>query len=815
MLTGQRRLPRPLLTIAHAVAPTRPSRRFPLEKTRAIGLLSIGVVWLLLGLVAVAGAASSTVTGLVKDALGRPLDGATVKLETSDGRTARRTSTDEQGKFVFAEVPPGTYALVAERGGFETATAIGTVTEAEGWSVDLTLASRQPLDVSVATKRLDDPRIATPPSVGSSTYEITSKAIQTQPGGANNPLTQVLLQAPGVTQDASSVGGIHVRNQMGNIQYRINGVTLPEGATLFGQSGGLSPRLAQSVTLLTGALTAEYGLRTTGIFDIETKNGALEPGGHLGMYGGSQSWIQPSAEYGGTLGRFSYFVTADYLQNSIGISPATPGGAIHDNTQQGHGFGYFELVLDATSKLSAVVGSFVGNFQIPNSPAGIPAFSVDGVTSFDSIKVNETQLEQNYFAVFSYRKAEAEWGLQVAAYAGYGSLSFHPDPLPDLLFNGISQRVSRGSLATGLQVDARYTLSPSHILRTGGVFSANRTTVQSTSSVLPAVDGVQTSESPFEIFNSTGKTGYIYGVYLQDEWRVLPLLTVNVGVRVDGYDAFRSEWQLSPRVNAVWRPTPTTVVHAGYARYFTPPRQEFVSSQTLAKFANTTAAPEVTQNSAPRAERANYFDVGVTQQVVHGFKVGLAGYYKQADYQLDEGQFGAPVFLTPFNYSSAYTYGVELTAVGTVGGFTGYGNLAAGRQWAKGLASSQALFSAEDFEYIQRHYIVTDHSQLITASAGLAYLWRTTQASVDMIAGSGLRRSVNHPNDSSNPPYQQLNIGLTHGFTLPAFGKLEARFDVINVLDNNYVLRDGTGVGVFAKQFGPPRGFFGGIKKIF
>ena len=793
----------------------RPSRRARRGACGAVARLSICVAVLLLELSAVACAAGGTVSGLVKDALGRPLGGATVRLETSEGLTARRTSTDDQGRFTFSDVPPGTYALVAERGGFETATAIGIVAEAEGWSVDFTLASRQPLDVSVATKRLEDPRIATPSAVGSSTYEITSKAIQTQPGGANNPLTQVLLQAPGVTQDASSVGGIHVRNQMGNIQYRINGVTLPEGATLFGQSGGLSPRLAQSVTLLTGALTAEYGLRTTGIFDIETKSGALEPGGHLGMYGGSQSWIQPSAEYGGTVGRFSYFVTADYLQNSIGISPATPGGAIHDDTQQGHGFGYFELVLDATSKLSAIVGSFVGNFQIPNSPGGIAAFSVDGVSSFDSTKVNETQLEQNYFAVVSYRKAEADWGLQVATYAGYGNLSFHPDPLPDLLFNGIAQRVSRGSIATGFQVDARYTLSTSHILRAGGLLSVNRTTVQSTSAVLPATNGVQTSDLPFEVFNSTGETGYTYGVYLQDEWRVLPLLTVNVGVRIDGYDAFRSEWQLSPRVNAVWRPTAATVVHAGYARYFTPPRQEFVSSPILAKFANTTAAPEVTQNSAPRAERANYFDVGVTQQILPGFKVGLAGYYKQSDYQLDEGQFGAPVFLTPFNYSSAYTYGVELTAAYAADGFTGYGNLAAGRQWAKGLASSQALFSAEDFEYIQRHYIVTDHSQLITASAGLAYLWRTTQASLDMIAGSGLRRSVKHPNDSSNPPYQQLNLGLTHGFTVPVLGKLEARFDVINVLDNNYVLRDGTGVGVFAKQFGPPRGFFGGIKKIF
>ena len=114
-----------------------------------------------------------------------------------------------------------------------------------------------------------------------------------------------------------------------------------------------------------------------------------------------------------------------------------------------------------------------------------------------------------------------------------------------------------------------------------------------------------------------------------------------------------------------------------------------------------------------------------------------------------------------------------------------------------------------------RHYIVTDHSQLITASAGVSYLWRSTRASVNLIAGSGLRRSVRHPNDSSNPAYQQLNVGLTQQLTLPAIGKMEARFDVINALGNDYVLRDGTGVGVFATQFGPPRGFFGGLQKVF
>jgi len=755
------------------------------------------------------------VTGVVKDALERPLPAARLRLETTDGRVTGRATADDRGRFTFTGVAPGTYAVVAEQTGFEPATAIVTVTDAEGASADLALVSQRPLDLQMAAKRLEEERIKIQPRIGASTYEITGRAIESQPGGENNPLSRVLLQAPGVTQDSSSAGGIHVREQMGNVQYRINGIVLPEGATLFAQSGGLSPRLASSVTLLTGALPAEYGLRTTGIFDIQTKSGAFDPGGYVGMYGGSHAWVQPSAEYRGTVGRFNYFLTGDYLQNGIGISPATPNGAIHDDTRQGHGFGYFEYLLDATSKASAIVGSFVGHFQIPNRSGVSPSFTVNGISEFDSAKVDETQREQNHFLVLSYLKAAGTFSVQAATFARYSTMSFRPDSLADLLFNGIAQKVDRSSIATGLQVDATYGLTPSHTLHGGIYLAAERTSVQAASEILPAMDGAQTSDQPFKIFDSRGKTGYTYSVYLQDAWRVLPTVTINGGLRLDGLEAFTSEWQLSPRLNVVWEATPTTTVHAGYARYFTPPRQEFVSTTSIARFANTTAESSVPLNSPVRAERAHYLDAGVTQQVVPGLKVGLDGYYKQSLYHLDEGQFGAPTFLTPFNYHTATNIGIELTASYVAGGFSAYANLAAAQQVAKGIVSAQALFTADDLAYIHDHYIVTDHSQLITASAGLSYLWRRTRVSLDLLVGSGLRRTVRHPNDATNPPYQQLDFGVTHRFTLPAIGNLEARFDVINALGQNYVLRDGTGVGIFAKQFGPPRGFFGGVRKEF
>ena len=774
------------------------------------------IALLLVALVAsVAVAAAGEVTGIVKDAFERPLPAARVRLETSDGRVADQVTTDEQGRFTFTGVAPGRYDLVAEGAGFEPTTMSVTVTEAGSVPINLVLASRLPLDVRVTAQRLEEERIKVQPKIGASTYEIDSQAIGNQPGGENNPLPRVLLQAPGVTQDSSSAGGIHVREQMGNVQYRINGIVLPEGATLFAQGGGLSPRLASSITLLTGALPAEYGLRTTGIFDIQTKSGAFDPGGYIGMYGGSHNWIQPSAEYRGTVGRLNYFVTGDYLENSIGISPATPGGAIHDDTQQGHAFGYFELILDSSSKISAIAGGFAGHFQIPTRPGVTPAFTVNGVSEFDSTKLDENQREENYFLVLSYFKKAGDLNLQAATFARYSKMSFRPDDLGDLLFNGIAQRVDRSSIATGMQIDGTYVLTPSHTVSGGVYLAAEITSVQSTSSVLPAAGGVPTSDQPFSIFDSRGKTGYTYSVYLQDAWKVLPTVTINGGLRLDGLEAFTSEWQLSPRLNVAWEPTRTTALHAGYARYFTPPRQEFVSTTSIAKFNNTTAEASVPINSTVRAERAHYVDAGITQQIIPGLKVGLDGYYKYSQYHLDEGQFGAPTFLTPFNYHTAINYGVELTASYTVGGFSGYGNLAAGQQVAKGIVSAQALFDADDLAYIHQHYIVTDHSQLITASAGLSYLWRETRVSLDMLAGSGLRRTVRHPNDATNPPYQQLDVGIAQRFKLPAIGQMEARFDVINLLGNDYVLRDGTGVGIFAKQFGTPRGFFGGLKKEF
>jgi len=781
--------------------------------------IAIGMLFLLLtDHPATALAAAGTVEGAIKDALQRPIPGAQLRLESGAGRVVGRTTTDDQGRFMFTGIAAGTYVVAAEKAGFETATAIVTVTETEGASAELTMASVKPLDVNVAFRKLEEARMEIQPRIGATTYSISKDAIQAQPGGDNNSITQVILQAPGVTLDSVQAGSYHVRNEHANVQYRINGVALPDGVSLFGQNGGLSPRLANSIDLITGSLPAEFGLHTAGIIDVQTKSGAFDPGGYIGMYGGQYSWLNPSAEYRGSVGRFNYFVAGDYLQNSVGINPTVANQMnepLHDDTKQGHGLAYLEYLVDPTSKLTGIFGTFVGHFQIPNSPDQVPSFTVNGISDFDSGKVNENQLEQNYYGVVSYLKALQDLTLRASIFARYSTLQFNPDALPDLLYNGISQKLVRSSIATGLQAEGSYVLTPAHTLRGGFVFNTEHMSVQQNSQVLPTVDGEQSSDTPFDIFQTTGLQSQIYSVYVQDAWKVLPTVTINAGMRFDYAHTLRDEYQPSPRINVVWTPTPTTTVHAGYARYFTPPPLVFTTTAQLNQFADTTAAPEVTKNSTPRAERANYIDAGVTQVIIPGLKVGLDLYWKEATNLLDDGQFGAPVFLTPFNYTRGYNYGVELTASYVMGNLTLYGNLAAARQWGKRINTAQSLFSADDLAYSYNHYIATDHSQLITASAGASYLWLGTRFSLDFIEESGLRRSVVHPNDASERPYQVANVSISRKFNWPAFGPMEARIDVKNLWDERYQIRDGSGLGVFAPQWGVRNGVFAGIRKEF
>ena len=261
----------------------------------------------------------------------------------------------------------------------------------------------------------------------------------------------------------------------------------------------------------------------------------------------------------------------------------------------------------------------------------------------------------------------------------------------------------------------------------------------------------QTSDTPLNIADNGSKHAWSYGVYVQDEWKIFPRLTLNYGVRYDQYGAFNAENQLSPRANLVWTPTDTTTVHAGFARYFSPPPIELVASTDIALFDNTTAAGDHTDD-LPKAERADYYDFGVVQKLFEGAQVGLDSFYKASRNMVDEGQFGAPIILTPFNYQTGRQYGGELSFNYQADGFSGYVNASYRRAEGRNIVSSQFQFGPTIWPISPTITFPLDHQQIGTVSAGASYKWEDVQLSADLLYGTACGGTAPRPMAIMCPP---------------------------------------------------------------
>ncbi len=722
---------------------------------------------------------------------------------------------------------------------------------------------------TVQNDRFDEARSSLYTTTGTTSDTISHEAIQALPQGTNQTVEKVLLQAPGVSQDSAASGLLHIRNDHANVQFRINGVMLPDGVTGFGSI--LDTALIGNIALVTGALPAEFGMRTVGLVDITTRADAFNNSGSVNYYFGSREMIQPSFEYGGTSGStcpaaapapksassppaatdcwpgVQYFFTGRYLQTNEGIENPLPTlNAIHDFSTQEKGFAYLSTFVDPWTRLSLIAGTSVNNFQIPDSPnAPTVLTSAFGVSNFDSSKLNENQYELTQYGVLALQHSAPGFDSQVSYFTRYNQLHFMPDPTGDLLLNGIASDISRQSYSNGIQADASYMIAPAHTLRAGFTVSAEKAWVDNTS--LVEAGAAPGAEPPFPVTDDVAKLAWLAGVYAQDEWRITDQLTMNYGARFDQMWQFVDANQLSPRVSFTYKPFQYTTFHAGYARYFTPPILVEAAPANIALFNGTTGAATSPGTDPVLPERSHYFDAGVDQKIplkcytsvakdCPMLDLGIDAYYKIAKDLIDNGNFGQALVLSAFNYAHAYVEGVEFSLKYRDGNFQAYGNIAVSEERATDVVSNEYLFDntmpLADLggqtlrQYVDSHWIYTDHTQIVTGSAGAAYQfcgrpsyageswwdsWCGTKVSTDMIYGSGLR--TGDANLGTEPAYAQFNAGISHEFAMPDDKPVTVRFDVVNLFDTIYQIRSGTGIGVFAPQYGPRRGFYIGISK--
>ena len=280
---------------------------------------------------------------------------------------------------------------------------------------------------------------------------------------------------------------------------------LPDGVTGFGSI--LETNLIGTISLVTGALPAEFGLRTVGLVDITTRSDVFNNSGSISPYGGSRGTFAPLLEYGGTSGGncgsatpapgtlgancfpgVQYYFTGRYVQTLEGIENSTPSvNPIHDFSQQEKGFGYMSAFIDPSTRLSLIMGTAINNFQIPDVP-GQPTGLITnafGITTFDSSMLNETQNEVTHYGVLALQKSINGFDGQLAYFTRYNNLQFTPDIIGDMLLNGIASEVIRTSYTNGIQGDGSVKVSPANTVRAGFVVSGEKAAVNNFSIVEP------------------------------------------------------------------------------------------------------------------------------------------------------------------------------------------------------------------------------------------------------------------------------------------------------------------------------------------
>ncbi len=251
----------------------------------------------------------------------------------------------------------------------------------------------------------------------------------------------------------------------------------------------------------------------------------------------------------------------------------------------------------------------------------------------------------------------------------------------------LPRRPIERDVAYGVQAEGAWHLGSEHTVRFGMLFQADDIASRTSSLVLPTDSGgpgnpnpnplctdpsqtCQTSGTPLAIADNGTKHAWAYGVYVQDEWKIFPRLTLNYGVRYDQYGAFDSENQLSPpRQSGV----DADRHHHGACRLcpaISRRRRSNWWRAPISRCSTTPPPPAITPTTVPKAERADYYDLGMVQKLFEGAQLGVDGFFKASHDLIDEGQFGAPIVLTPFNYQTGRQYGGEFSFNYQADGFT-------------------------------------------------------------------------------------------------------------------------------------------------
>ena len=766
------------------------------------------------------------ITGFVQNQDLRRVAQAVVQIRDQEGTILTQTVTDEAGEFRVAIPQGATVSVSAVLDTYRSEYVIVTERSEPTPPIRLTLAQTEEIALDIVS-----PLAPIQYKASSATYAVSRKDIEELPRGNNAELQDVLLTIPSAVYGA--LKQVHIRQDHANLQFRIDGVPIPDTvSTTFADV--ITPRAWERADIILGGMEAQYGNRTAALLDITTKSGTKPAFGSAQVFGGSNQTVNPSFEYGGTIGaKFRFYALNSYTTTNRGIDPPTLGHSwFHNQSERNQTFLRGDYQHDNRNNFTWLFLNSVAKYQIPTKPGieldptgqllPLLQASSPGFVPVASQAIDEFQKENNQYSHLVWRHdVNANNFFSLAGYFRHTRATFKTDPLnvlaytadPSEPFSAADQ--DRNAYSTGIRLDYTYVHSKEHLIKTG--FQIDRTqAVNKTRLFTFADDGAGNPTGDLLSLNADNRLiGYRQEFWVQDQWSPNDKWTFNLGVRADAVQYPVSEGQVSPRVGATYKYNQSNVFHAFYGRMFTPPNLEAISFVNL-NTAGTRAQPDDPTNNTVRAERAHYFEIGSYHALNRYATLELTGWYKLSRFLSDAGQFGTTPLLNYFAFERGWQRGIDGSLKVRVSeDLSARANVAWGQCKGYGLQSGHFLLDAKEIADINSPGgVFCDHMQLLTSSAVVSYrIKERTTVTGQMLYGSGLRSAADEDaktNSSHSPSYTVYNFSITHIFPLPwKDQKFLLGFDIINLLDQKYFINQGEGsIGLGVAHAGMPRSFF-------
>ncbi|MEK9506234.1 TonB-dependent receptor [Gaopeijia maritima] len=320
---------------------------------RGIVLLAVlALVTALAGLLSPLTAQQTAVTGLVRDDVGNPLPGATVRLEGEDGRTS---VGDADGAFRFVGVAPGEYTLSATYLGYSAASATVTVM-AGATSTAVLVMQPAPLEVE-----------------GITTYgELTRGQAQALNAQKNSPNLKYVISEElfdlypdiNAAETVQRLPGVSIARDQGEgrfVQVRglgeqfnsltVNGVRLPSigrGSERAVELDIVPSSMVEEISVTKALRPDMDGDALGGTVDMVYKRPGSEPFLHLDLGGGLNDQQSEIDSWGQGIVSVSGNAGTRFADDRLGILVA---GSYHD-TERGSLFESWRYVEDEGGELS-------------------------------------------------------------------------------------------------------------------------------------------------------------------------------------------------------------------------------------------------------------------------------------------------------------------------------------------------------------------------------------------------------------------------------------------------------------------------------